>query len=71
MFKASQLVDFCKSMVGMPYWYGTCVHMCSSSLLSRKTKQYPSHYGSSRTSKYKKAIADRKVCMDCIGMISN
>ena len=69
MFKASQLVKFCQDMVGMPYWYGTCVYICTSSLLTSKTKQYPSHYGSSRTSRYKKDISDRKVCMDCIGMI--
>lgn len=70
MFKASQLVDFCLSMVGMPYWYGTCVYQCSSSLLTRKAAQYPSHYTSGRTAQYKKNISDRKVCMDCIGMIS-
>lgn len=69
MFKASQLVKFCKDMVGMPYWYGTCVYACTSSLLASKSKQYPSHYASSRTSRYKKDISEHKVCMDCIGMI--
>ena len=69
MFRASELVAFVLSMVGMPYWYGTCVYICSSSLLKSKTKQYPSHYGSSRTAKYEKAIAERKVCADCIGLI--
>lgn len=69
MFKASQLVNFCLAMVGMPYWYGTCVYQCSESVLKSKTKQYPSHYGSSRTSRYKKDISERKVCMDCVGMI--
>lgn len=69
MLKASDLVNFSLSMVGMPYWYGTCVYICTSSLLSRKAKQYPSHYGNSRMSTYKKHIAERKVCMDCIGMI--
>lgn len=69
MFAASELVAFCLAMVGMPYWYGTCVYICTSSLLNRKAKQYPSHYGDSRMSTYKKHIAERKVCMDCIGMI--
>lgn len=69
MFKASQLVGFCLDMVGMPYWYGTCVYPCTASLLTRKSSQYPSHYTSGRTSKYKKNISERKVCMDCIGMI--
>lgn len=69
MFKASQLVAFVLSMVGMPYWYGTCVYMCSTSVLNSKKKQYPSHYGDSRMSKYNAAIAAKKVCMDCVGMI--
>lgn len=69
MFSAADFVAFCLSMVGMPYWYGTCVYICSSSLLTSKTKQYPSHYGSSRTSTYKQHITAGKVCMDCIGMI--
>lgn len=69
MFKSSQLVAFVKSMVGMAYWYGTCVYMCSESVLKSKTNQYPSHYGSNRTATYKKHIAARKVCMDCIGLI--
>ena len=56
-------------MVGMPYWYGTCVYVCTQSLLDSKTKQYPSHYGSNRTSTYKKHIRARKVCMDCSGLI--
>ena len=69
MFKSSQLVAFVKSMVGMAYWYGTCVYMCSESVLKSKTNQYPSHYRSNRTATYKEHIAARKVCMDCIGLI--
>ena len=68
-FKSSELVSFVKRMVGQPYWYGTCVYICTNDLLKRKTEQYPSHYGSSRTSTYKKHIANRMVCSDCIGMI--
>lgn len=69
MFKASELVAFCLSMIGMPYWYGTCVYNCTSSLRSRKAAQYPSHYASSRTSRYNSDISKKLVCMDCIGMI--
>ena len=69
MFKSSDLVSFVLKMVGMPYWYGTCVYVCKDSLLKSKTNQYPAHYGSNRTATYKKHIAERKVCMDCIGMI--
>lgn len=69
MFTASQLVAFVISMIGMPYWYGTCVYICTTALLNSKSKQYPDHYGSSRTSKYKKAIEQKKVCADCVGLI--
>jgi hypothetical protein len=46
-------VEFLKAMVGQPYWYGTCVYKCTASTLKSKTNQYPSHYGSDRTAKYK------------------
>lgn len=69
MFKASQFIAFLLQMVGQPYWYGTCVYICSSALLKSKTGQYPSHYGSSRTSRYNQDIAARKVCADCVGLI--
>ena len=73
MFTASQLVAFVISMLGMPYWYGTCVYICSQSLLNSKSKQYGppkySHYVDSRMSRYKKDIANKLVCMDCVGMI--
>lgn len=69
IFKASELVAFVLAMVGQPYWYGTCVYICTKSLLTRKTEQYPTHYGNSRKSTYEKHIAAKRVCMDCIGMI--
>lgn len=69
MLKASELVTFVKSMDGMPYWYGTCVYKCTSSLLNSKSGQYPSHYKSNRTSTYKQHIRDNLVCMDCVGLI--
>ena len=58
---------FCLSMVGQPYWYGTCLYKCTESLRSRKADQYPSHYGSSRTARYRQDISDKKICADCIG----
>lgn len=69
MFLAEQLVSFCTALLGMPYWYGTCGYKCTEDLLKRKANQYPTHYTSSRMSKYRQAIADKKVCVDCIGMI--
>ena len=58
-FTAEHFVAYCLRMVGHPYWYGTCGYKATSSLLSRKAKQYPSHYGSSRTNRYKQDIANQ------------
>lgn len=66
-FTNEHFAAFCLSMVGQPYWYGTCLYKCTESLRSRKAEQYPSHYGSNRTSRYKQDIAAQKVCADCIG----
>lgn len=66
-FTNEHFAAYCLKMVGQPYWYGTCGYKSTTSLLNRKTKQYPSHYGSSRTSHYKQDIRDQKVVCDCIG----
>ena len=66
-FTNEHFAAFCLSMLGQPYWYGCCLYKCSESLRSRKASQYPSHYGSNRTSRYRQDIADKKVCADCIG----
>lgn len=58
---------YCLRMVGQPYWYGCCGYRASKSLLTRKSKQYPSHYGISRTARYEKDIANNAVVCDCIG----
>ena len=56
-------------MVGQPYWYGSVVYKCTENLRARKAKQYPAHYGSSRTARYRDDIAKKKVCADCVGLI--
>lgn len=66
-FTNEHFAAFCLSMVGQPYWYGTCLYKCTESLRSRKAEQYPSHYGSNRTSRYKQDITAHKVCADCMG----
>lgn len=66
-FTNEHFVAFLREMVGRPYWYGTCIYKCSNSLLTRKAKQYPSHYKDDRTATYKKHIAAKEVCADCIG----
>lgn len=68
-FTNEHFVAFCQSMLGQPYWYGTVVYKCTESLRARKARQYPGHYGSSRTSRYKDDIAKKKVCADCVGLI--
>ena len=50
------------------YWYGTYGLPCTKSLYSSKKNQYPSHYGSSRTTKYMKQISEGRWCADCIGL---
>ena len=66
-FTNEQFAAYCLRMVGQPYWYGTCGYKATASLLTRKTNQYPTHYKSSRTARYKQDIADKKVVADCIG----
>lgn len=67
-FKVEELIRFANRILGQPYWYGTCGYECSDTLLKNKAIQYPTHYTASRKNKYLKDIADKKVCMDCIGL---
>lgn len=55
--------------LGSPYWYGTCMYRCKDSLLKSKAKQYPSHYTSSRMSRYKDDVAAKRIASDCVGAI--
>ncbi|MEA4929478.1 MAG: peptidoglycan-binding domain-containing protein [Candidatus Limiplasma sp.] len=66
-FTNEHLIAFCEKMLGQPYWYGTCLYKATSSLLSRKTSQYPSSYAASRTARYRQDVAAKKVVADCIG----
>lgn len=61
------LVEWCKKYLGHPYWYGTFGQVGTETLLQQKAKQYPSHYGHSRMSKYRSQIG-RQV-FDCVGLI--
>lgn len=73
MFTGKQLADYCKKVyaAGWVYWYGTYGRKCTQSLYESKKKQYPSHYGSSRTKGYMRDIAEGKWCADCVGMIKS
>ena len=66
-FTNEHFVAFLKKMVSHPYWYGTCLYPCTESVLASKTRQYPEHYGSSRTAQYKRDIANKDVAADCVG----
>ena len=66
-FTNEHFVAYCEKMLGQPYWYGTCGYKATNDLLTRKAKQYPDSYASSRTSRYKQDIAAKAVVCDCIG----
>lgn len=68
-FTSQHFVEFCEKFIGRPYWYATCVYNCTQDVYTRKKKQYPSHYTSNRTSKYKEHVLAKEVCADCVGMI--
>ncbi len=66
-FTNEHFAAWCLKMLGQPYWYGCVIYKCTESLRSRKANQYPDHYGSSRTARYRQDIAAKKVAADCIG----
>ena len=68
-FTNEHFADWCLKMAERksPYWYGGCVYKATNSLLARKSVQYPSHYGSGRTARYKQDIANKQVVADCVG----
>lgn len=67
-FTNINFVEFCKKFVGQPYWYGTYVQPCTTSLLNSKKSQYSTHYTSGRMATYKKHVSEHKVCSDCCGL---
>lgn len=75
MFTGQQLADYCETMYTnkehWAYWYGTYGNKCTKAKYEAKKKQYPDHYGSSRTSGYMKDIEEGRRCADCVGMIKS
>lgn len=63
------LVAWAQTMLGQPYWYGTCCYKATSSLLASKTKQYPDHYKAARTARYNADIAKGATVADCVGLV--
>lgn len=75
MFTGKQLAAYCEEIYKHKdhwcYWYGTYGNKCTKSKYESKKKQYPEHYGSSRTEGYMKDIAEGRRCADCVGMIKS
>lgn len=61
------LVKYAIAQIGKPYWWGTFGQEATQSLLTYKTKQYPTHYTASRMPTYKKQLG--KKVHDCIGLV--
>lgn len=62
------LVDYAKSQLGKPYWYGTFGQLSTAALHGAKKAQYPKYYNQSSykvvfTAQYGKRVHD------CIGLI--
>ena len=75
MFTGKELALYCEEMYAnkshWAYWYGTYGNMCTEAKYKSKKKQYPEHYGSSRTAGYMKDIEQKRRCADCVGMIKS
>ena len=75
MFTGKQLAEYCEEMYRhkdhWAYWYGTYGNKCTQKKYEAKKKQYPEHYGSSRTKGYMKDIEAGRRCADCVGMIKS
>lgn len=61
------LVEWAKSKIGCPYWYGTFGQKATADLLNQKIKQYPSYYTTSRVNRCKGQYG--KEVFDCVGLI--
>lgn len=69
MFKLKDFVNFVKSLVGMPYWFGSSVDKCTDELCEKLSAMYPTQYSASKKKKMQEAITKKKVCTDASGLI--
>ena len=74
-FTGKQLAAYCEEMYAhkdhWAYWYGTYGNKCTKAKYESKKKQYPDHYGNSRTAGYMNDIEEGRRCADCVGMIKS
>lgn len=68
-FTGEHFAEFCKKMLGQPYWYGTCLYRCTKDLAKRKAAQYPAHYFAERNDQYYEDVKEKRVCADCVGAV--
>lgn len=61
---AEGFVEYVRSQLGKPYWYGTFGQSASLALYLQKKKQYPKYY----TWEYDEAVNGQKV-HDCVGLV--
>ena len=68
-FTNEHFINWAIHMVGQPYSYGATILRASAELLNAKSKQYPSHYATSRLPRYRQDIENRAVVADCVGAV--
>ena len=70
MSKTGQgLVDYARSKVGTPYFYGAKMQKLTASFMNQMHKQYPGTVTDAYIAKAKKKGMVGKVCVDCSGLI--
>ena len=72
-FTNTKFVEYLKQAAkqNVRYWYGTTGYKCTIDLYNRKKAQYPQYYTEERTTRYKKDAADKRICVDCIGLLKS
>ena len=63
------LVDYARSKVGTPYFYGSKMKVLTELFMAQMHKQYPSTVTNSYMNKARKKGQVGKVCVDCSGLI--
>ena len=63
------LVDHAMALLGSPYMWGTYGKVITDSLIERKAKQYPAHYGQAYIQKLRGYVGSGARAVDCVGLI--
>ena len=65
----TNLAQFCKEVVGTPYWFGTFGNIANRSLYNSKKAQYPSYYPPSSWTEASFTDDFGKRVTDCAGLV--